>query len=117
MNLHAKQALFAQLVATLIQEAAAVGFEVTLGNAWRSPEEAARLAQTGAGIRNSLHTKRLAIDLNLFLNAVYLTDSADYAPLGSWWERQSTPEYTCVWGGRFARADGNHFSIEHDGVR
>lgn len=115
MTLRDKQSAFAKLVAFLILEADHLGFELTLGEAYRSPEEAARLAKAGKGIAQSLHTQRLAIDLNLFRDGKYLTSSEAYRPLGQWWEQQSTPDYECCWGGRFTRADGNHFSIGYGG--
>jgi hypothetical protein len=115
MTLREKQSRFVVLVAQLIQHASGLGFELTFGETYRSPEEAARLAALGKGIRQSLHTKRLAIDLNLFKDGVYLTSSEAHQPLGEWWEAQSTAEYTCAWGGRFTRPDGNHFSLEHGG--
>lgn len=115
MSLRAKQAAFARLVASLIIEAYRRGYEVTLGEAYRSPEEAERLAKEGKGITNSLHTQRLAIDLNLFKDGVYFGRSESYAPLGSWWEAQSGGDIECCWGGRFAKPDGNHFSIAHGG--
>lgn len=102
-------------MARLILKAVEMGYEVTLGDAYRSPEEASRFANLGVGITNSLHTVRLAIDLNLFKEGKYLTYTAAYSPLGEWWEKQSTEAYTCCWGGHFK--DGNHFSIEHQGVR
>ena len=113
MTLRQKQSLFARLVAQLIQHAITLGFEVTLGEALRSPEEAARLAKLGKGIAGSLHTLKLAIDLNLFQNGVYLSSTEAHRPLGEWWEAQSTSEVTCAWGGRFG--DGNHYSVAHGG--
>jgi hypothetical protein len=71
---------------------------VTLGEAWRSPEEAARLAKTGKGIARSLHTERLAIDLNLFKSGQYLFGTEDHRELGEWWEAQDA---LARWGGRF----------------
>lgn len=112
MTLREKQALFAVLVSELIQMASVLGYSVTLGEAWRSPEEAARLASLGLGIKNSLHTQRLAIDLNLFKHGVYLTESESYRPLGEWWEQRHE---LARWGGRFSRPDGNHFSLAHGG--
>jgi hypothetical protein len=115
MTLAHKQQAFAVLVAHLIMEAHSRGWAVTFGEAYRSPEEAARLAKTGAGIKNSLHTSRLAVDLNLFINGQYQADSAAYQPLGEWWEAQSTSDLTCAWGGRFKSGDANHFSLAHEG--
>ena len=112
MTLRQKQSQFAKLAALLILEAESRGYAVTLGEAYRSPEEAARLAKLGKGIVASLHTQRLAIDLNLFKDGTYLTASEAYRPLGEWWEGLSG-EVTCCWGGRFQ--DGNHFSISHNG--
>lgn len=110
VTLREKQSLFAQLVARLILWAHASGYEVTFGEAWRSKEEAARLAKLGTGIARSLHTDRLAIDLNLFKAGQYLTSARAHAPLGEWWEKQHE---LCRWGGRFG--DGNHYSLEHGG--
>lgn len=113
MTLRQKQSIFANLAARLILKAYDMGYEITLGEAYRSPEEAARLAALGAGITKSLHTDKLAIDLNLFKDGKYLSTSKAHEPLGIWWETQSTDEYTCNWGGRFG--DGNHYSIGHQG--
>jgi len=114
MSLSQKQQKFARLVALLIQQANHQGFEVTLGEAYRPPEMAQIYAQDDRGIPNSLHTSRLAIDLNLFLNGRYLTQTEDYRPLGEWWVLQD-PD--CRWGGHFqSRADGSHFSLTHGGV-
>lgn len=113
MTLREKQSFFALQVAKLILKAHEMGYSVTFGEAYRSPEEALRLAKAGKGIKASLHTQRLAIDLNLFQHGKYLSDGDDYRPLGEWWEAQSFNGTTCCWGGRFH--DGNHFSIEHGG--
>jgi hypothetical protein len=110
VTLREKQSLFVLLVARLIQHATDEGYELTFGEAYRSPEEAARLAATGAGIANSLHTSRLAIDMNLFVDGVYRTTTEAHRPLGEWWERQHE---LCRWGGRFN--DANHYSLAHAG--
>jgi hypothetical protein len=110
VTLREKQSVFAALAATLIQHAFSLGFEVTLGEAYRSPEEAARLAKLGLGIKSSLHTLKLAIDLNLFQDGKYLPSNEAHEPLGEWWELQNP---LCRWGGRFG--DGNHYSLEHGG--
>lgn len=120
-TLSQKQSLFSGQVARLLLEAKARGYDVTLGEAWRSPEQAkfnTRFdAAVGKGVSNSLHILRLAIDINLFRGGKYLSRTEDYSTLGKWWESLSTAEIRFCWGGRFKRADGNHFSIEHDGVK
>jgi len=113
MTLRQKQSLFSFFVAGLILHADTLGFEVTFGETWRSPEEAARLAKLHKGTPRSLHCDRLAIDLNLFKNGRYLTSSEAYRPLGDFWK---TLHPLCRWGGDFKpRADGNHFSMTHGG--
>lgn len=113
MTLSEKQRKFTRMVADLIVWAYAHGYELTFGEALRSKEQAQANAASGAGISNSLHLIRLAVDLNLFKDGVYQTDSGAYAPLGEYWESLGGS-----WGGRFkTRPDGNHFSLEHEGVR
>ncbi|EMR7185924.1 TPA: M15 family metallopeptidase [Escherichia coli] len=112
MNLSEKQQLFTVMIADLIHWAQEHGYRLTFGEAYRTPEQAALNAKTGKGIRNSLHTLRLAVDFNLFINGEYQTDTDAYRPLGEYWESIGG-----TWGGRFSRADGNHFSLEHNGVK
>lgn len=107
-TLRQKQSRFALMTARLIHHAQVMGYEVTLGEAYRSPEEAARLAAKGRGITRSLHCDRLAIDLNLFKGGVFLDSTEDHRPLGEWWESIGG-----AWGGRFK--DGNHYSLAHEG--
>lgn len=115
MTLRQKQSAFALLVARLIPEAKRRGYDVTLGEAWRSEHEAKRLAKAGKGIAGSLHTLKLAIDLNLFRAGRYLSSTQSHRPLGTWWEAQSTNDVICTWGGHFG--DGNHYSVTHGGVK
>lgn len=114
MTLGEKQRKFTLLVAKLIQWAYQNGYELTFGEAYRTPEQAALNAKTGAGIANSLHTSRLAVDLNLFVNGNYIMGTEAYKPLGDYW-KSLDPEAS--WGGDFSRPDGNHFSLSHNGVR
>lgn len=118
MTLSEKEKMFPHLIAALIDEAYRLGYTVAFGEAYRSPEEAARDAAEGKGIRNSLHTLRIAIDLMLYKDGEYLTKSEDYKPAGDFWKSLSEKgSFECCWGGDFHRADGNHFSLEHNGVR
>jgi len=108
MTLGQKQRLFTRLIGKLIQAAyEEFDLELSFGDAYRSPQEAARL-----GFSNSNHTKRLAVDFNLFKDGVYQPTTKAHKQLGEWWEKQHP---LCRWGGRFN--DGNHYSLEHDGVK
>lgn len=110
-----RQSLFVRLVARLIEWSYANGYELTFGEAWRTPEQAKINAASGAGISNSLHIDRLAIDLNLFRDGRWLSATEDFAPLGAYWK---SLHEDCRWGGDFTkRKDGNHFSITPDGRR
>jgi hypothetical protein len=114
MTLGEKQRRFTELVGRLIEWSYDEGFELTFGECYRTPEQAALNAASGAGIANSLHTKRLAIDLQLFLGGEYQTASSAYKPLGDYWK---TLDPEARWGGDFSKPDGNHFSLEHEGIR
>lgn len=109
------QQKFAQDAARLILKAAELGYGVTLGDAYRTPQQAAANAASGSGIANSLHCERLAIDLNLFKDGRYIMNEEGHLELGAWWKSLS-PNHR--WGGDFStRKDPNHYSLSPDGVR
>lgn len=110
MTLGEKQRLFAKLVGRLLNHIYESGYEVSLDWCYRPPEVASYYASLGIGIRSSLHTVKLAIDLNLFKEGIWLRTSDDHKKFGEWWENQHE---LCRWGGRFG--DGNHYSLEHEG--
>lgn len=110
MTLREKQSLFAQLYGKLINKIYSQGYECTLDWIYRPPDVAAYYASLGIGIRSSLHTKKLAGDINLFKDGVWLRSTEDHRKFGEWWEKQHP---LCRWGGRFG--DGNHYSLEHEG--
>lgn len=116
MTLREYQNQFAKMLPGLLEKAFTLGFDVSIGEVYRSPEEAIRLSRVGKGSMNSLHCVRLAIDLNLFKGGVYQTSSEAHRELGEWWESQGG-----AWGGRFVDAkgnpkpDGNHYSLEYQG--
>jgi len=95
MSLRKKQTEFAGRVPHLIQKAFQLGYEVTLGDAYRDP-------RCPYGSKSSRHKSRLAIDLNLFKDGVYLRKTSDHKELGEYWESLGG-----IWGGRFN--DGNHY--------
>ena len=117
LSLLTLQTLFSQDVAKLLQYAESKGYSVTLGEAYRPPQTAQYYASTHQGIANSNHTKRLAIDVNLFRGTIFLTEKEDYAPLGEWWKSLTTDGVVHAWGGDFASPDADHFSFEYEGIR
>lgn len=110
MTLSEKQREFVRMIGKLIDFGTAQGYEFTFGEGFRTPEQAALNAARGIGTKNSLHTIRLACDLNLFVAGEYITDGGHpaYKVLGEYWESIGG-----AWGGRFR--DANHFSLEHEG--
>ncbi len=117
MKLIDKQREFTRRVAQLIDFAYSRGYALRFGEALRTPEQAALNAKKGSGISESHHIDRLAIDLILDIDGVWQRNSEAYRPLGEFWESLSTPDAVCRWGGRWKKADGNHFSIEHNGIQ
>lgn len=106
-----KQRRFSRMLPRLIDKAHELGFEVTLGDAYRDPRVHGILGEKqGYGAARSCHKVRLAIDLNLFKGRILINSTEGHRPLGEWWESQGG-----TWGGRFN--DGNHYSLEHDGVK
>lgn len=107
---------FAQAAAKLIQKAADLGYGVTLGDAFRSPEQAVQNAANHVGVADSLHCDRLAIDINLFKDGVYIIDDTGHRELGAWWK---TLGLRYKWGGDIVhpRPDPNHYALSPDGVR
>lgn len=120
MNLGDQQRLFTQLVGKLIDHIYELGYAATLDWCYRPPEIAQYYADHNVGIKSSLHTIRLAIDINLFKGGKYLSTSEDHQPIGEWWEQQHP---LCRWGGRFKsdrglpKPDGNHYSMEFGGIK
>jgi hypothetical protein len=103
------------MVAMLIDKAFELGYEVTLGDAYRDPRVFGKFGVVrpiAYGQAYSCHKIRLAIDLNLFKDGKYLDKTEHHKILGEWWESVGGS-----WGGRFEGGDGNHYSLEHEGHR
>lgn len=110
-SLGSKQRRFVRMVADLIVWTYDNGYELTFGDAYRDPRLHGEVGvKKGYGSAMSCHKSRLAIDLNLFKNGVFLQSTEDHRPLGEKWESMGG-----TWGGRFSNPDGNHYSLEHQG--
>lgn len=139
MTLGEKQQLFIRCFSQWLVWALGKGYQFSFGEAYRSDEQAEinALGETGRsqvanllrsafpslaakivnngkanGIRLTAHGDRLAVDLNLFKGGVYQSTTAAWTEPGEYWESLHP---LCRWGGRFG--DGNHLSIEHNGVK
>ena len=113
MKLGQQQELFMRLLPRLIDKAHELGYELRGGDLFRDPRSHGRLGKPGPyGNKYSCHKLKLAIDLNLFKDGVYLSATEDHRPLGEWWEKQHE---LCCWGGRFN--DGNHYSLTYQGLK
>lgn len=103
-----RQLTFARTLALFLAWLVEHGYDVTVGDAWRSTDELLcchcgtpvtyqdLLVSNGRSkVRASAHTERRAIDLNLFVDGT-LASPAQYRPLGERWEQLGGR-----WGGRF----------------
>lgn len=137
-SLGSLQRAFARCLASLEAKILADGFEFTLGEGYRTAEQAAinslslfdraRIraileakypvvadaigASISQGIKNSVHTSRLAQDLNLFKDGEFLIKPEDYTPFGEYWK---TLHPLARFGGDFG--DYDHFSFQWNGAK
>lgn len=99
------------MVPRLLDKIDAAGYECTLGDGYRDPRlHGAMGIKKGYGHYKSAHKLRLAIDLNLFKDGEFMASSESHKQFGEFWESIGGS-----WGGRFN--DGNHYSLEHEGVK
>lgn len=115
MKLSEKRILFSQLISKLVLWAAENGYDLAYDQVKRSQAEATANAASGKGISNSLHLVGLAADLNLYINGVYQETTEAHKIIGEKWKSMHS---LARWGGDFkSRPDGNHYSLEHNGVK
>lgn len=107
------QRLFMRLLPRLLDYIHEQGYECTVGDAYRDPRVFGEIGEKlGYGHARSGHKRRLAIDINLFKDGVFLQKTEDHNPFGEWWKQQHE---LCRSGIDFQ--DGNHYSLEWDGVK
>lgn len=102
MTLREKQSEFMRMVARLINHGNRLGYEFTGGDLYRD-------SRCLYGHKNSLHRVRLAIDLNLFKDGVFLADGTGHDQLHDFWDS--------IGGAPRIPHDLNHYSLEHEGMR
>ena len=95
MSLRRQQSKFAKALGSLLCYAYLSGYEITLGDTYPGKFKH-RL--------NGAHPKGLAIDINLFINDIYMEDTLSHTLLGKYWKTLGG-----IWGGDFKKPDGNHY--------
>ena len=108
MTLRQKQSAFAKALGKLLVYAYTIpGVELTMGEG--------HVDNNISHMKGSLHEKRLAQDINLFVDGEWIeVGHPVWIQLGSFWKGH---HHLARWGGDFMAPDGNHFSFEHEGVR
>ncbi|HXB11344.1 MAG TPA: M15 family metallopeptidase [Bacteroidia bacterium] len=107
MSLQNEQYKFALNVADLIRYINQSGYSCTLGEVFRTKEQAELNVKNGTGILDSNHCRRLAIDINLFSpTGKFLIETKDYYKFGQYWESLDPLNR---WGGGFPKVDADHF--------
>lgn len=119
MSLMREQATFLLQVAELIRKGSELGFQMSAGELYRTPEQQALHVKNGRSTTmSSQHLKRLAIDLNFFkampdgqLRLTYDVD--ELRPLGEFWESLDKANR---WGGNWnSFKDTPHFERRESG--
>jgi hypothetical protein len=108
MSLSQEQAAFLLDACKLIEYATQVGWTVTGGELYRTPEQQEIYLKTGRSkTMASNHLKRCAIDLNFFKDGKLVWDKTQLAPIGAYWESLHPKNR---WGGNFkSLVDVPHF--------
>jgi len=113
MKLGKKQELFVRLIHQLKGFIFEQGYDIREGDAFRDPRVHGEWGEKkGYGSAYSVHKLKLANDINLFKDGMYLTKTEDHKVFGEYWESLHP---LCRWGGRWN--DGNHYSLEHEGKK
>lgn len=113
MTLGAARRQFTHELALLVLQAESLGFGIAFNEGMDQLTAKDPTSDHRAG---SLHNIGLAQDVSLYLNGVYLTQTAQYEALGLYWEARGVLlKVPLAWGGRFK--DGNHFSLAWEGKK
>lgn len=111
-----KQSVFTRLQAEFQLWCFNQGYHIIEAESFRTKEQAEWYAARGKGIKNSVHTKKLARDIFILSDpdrGKISWDREDYRPLGEKWKSLHVLNR---WGGDFRNRDVVHFSMWHQGV-
>lgn len=109
MTLNDKQHIFSQNLAKLLLHVDSLGLTCSVGEVFRTKEQAEIYVKQGKGILDSQHCKKLAVDLFLFSNGQFLQKKEDYKLLGEYWKSLHLDNRH---GSDFPRADHVHFEMK-----
>jgi len=108
--------LFLRAMAHLIKEAEKAGIRFLVYTFYRTQKEQdQKVAERRSQVKFSQHQDWLAIDIVLLGekdDTAIWNDHPNYHLLGEIWKAYHP---LCRWGGRFE--DGNHYSLERDGIK
>lgn len=110
------QALFSYNVGRLLVHIYQEGYYCTIGEVYRTAEQAELYAKQGKGIKNSQHCKKLAIDLTIFRpGETQPCEAIVYRPFGVYWKFLDDRN---KWGGDFVKngkpwPDIYHFEMHY----
>lgn len=116
MSLRQEQSLFATDIVKLLTWAMNKGYQVTFGEAQRTPEQQAIYMKTGrTKTLNSYHIKKLAFDLFFFSSTgKYLASKEEMQEIGDYWESLTAGKNS--WGGNWnSFKDIPHFERRYKG--
>ena len=113
MSLGQKQELFARKLPLLLNHVHELGYEARLGDLFRDPRAFGHVGEfKGYGHKNSCHKLKLALDINITQNGVYLTGPAAeiaHNRIHDYWDM--------IGGSPRIAHDLNHYSLAHEGMR
>lgn len=135
-ELLSRQIHFTMLTAIFIAEVYRRGYVITTGDGERNPMAFGEFGEPGPyGHPKSNHKRRLAHDWHLYKwvgtgtpihrgdgsfdyshcsgQWVYCSKTEDHYDLGQFWKGLNP---LCRWGGDFRSPDGNHYSLEYQGM-
>lgn len=102
-----------RMLPRLIDHVHSLGYEIRGGDLFRAPSVFGHMGEKkGYGHKNSCHKLKLAIDLNITLDGVYLRGDAAkkaHTAIHDFWDDMD--------GAERIPHDLNHYSLEHNGSR